>query len=181
MISHKIENIIIHCSDSEWGCEKVINKWHTDPKPQGRGWKGTGYNGIICNGHKQYKSDYVMEDDGLFEEGRALDFNAYITQDEKAAHTLGYNHNSIGICLIGKNQFTVKQFYTLFNFCKVFQAINPKIKIKGHYEMSTARGKTCPNFDVLAFTAILKNNEYKTAVYDDIALNMPVKREGFIV
>lgn len=61
------------------GVEQV-RKWHTDPKPQGRGWDDIGYN-------------YVIRRTGVAEAGRPLE---YIP-----AHAGGYNKQSIGIALAG--------------------------------------------------------------------------------
>ena len=116
MNGYKTERIIVHCSNSTWGNAESIKKWHTDPKPKGNGWRDIGYNGVITNGHCKHNTEYNPKEDGMFQKGRSLDFDTYVDSDEKAAHCLGYNHNSIGICLIGKERFTLNQFITLYNF-----------------------------------------------------------------
>jgi len=173
MMSYKMEYLVVHCSDSNWGTRKDINNWHL-----ARGWKGIGYNAVICNGYKTSKSQYDKKLDGLFEEGRSLDFNDYVDSDEKAAHVLNYNHKAIGICLIGRKLFTLKQYTVLYNFCKVFKAINPKIKIVGHYEMSTANGKTCPNFDVSKFRELIEEDMYIATLQGTMGIKLPVQLHG---
>lgn len=158
----QIESIVVHCSDSLWGDVDVIRKWHTDPP---RNWRDIGYNLVICNGYSKNSKDYYSHYDGLIQEGRALDFDAYVSKEEKAAHTLGYNDRSIGICLIGKDysDFTKSQYLSLYYVCKTFLNINRNINVFGHYEMSTARGKTCPNFDMNYFRQALHySNENDT-------------------
>lgn len=169
MKGYKTKRIIIHCSDSSWGTAEDIDQWHRN-----KGWKAIGYNAVIQNGYVTSKSGYDCNTDGTLQEGRALDFDAYIDEDEKAAHALSYNKDSIGICLIGIEHFTVKQFLALFHFCKVFQAISPDIEIKGHYEMSTARGKPCPNFNMDTFRNLLTNHIYTERIMDQILSGFPL-------
>ena len=38
----KLTNIIIHCSDSDFGDAQTIDLWHKQ-----RGWKGIGYHYVI--------------------------------------------------------------------------------------------------------------------------------------
>lgn len=151
----KISSIIIHCSDSGWGCQQWINLWH-----QQRGWGNphsgyqvsTGYHYIILNGKAHPKSSYQEFLDGALEIGRPLDSNLEMDLGEEGAHALGYNQNSIGICLIGKKSFTQKQFLTLWRV--ILGCIRdyeiPVENILGHYETAQAKisGKTCPNFQV---------------------------------
>jgi hypothetical protein len=152
----KLKNIIIHCSDSDFGTADIIREWHTSPP---RNWKDIGYNGVILNGRTLYNNDYNPEKDGVFEIGRGLDLNTLIESDEIGAHARGYNTNSIGICLIGKTKFTVKQFETLFNICKLYTNIIPNLKIFGHCGLPGV-SKTCPNFSMDNFRKVLEFNRY---------------------
>jgi N-acetylmuramoyl-L-alanine amidase len=156
-MKHEIERIIVHCSQSQFGDVPTIRDWHVN----GNGWRDIGYNLVILNGHPKNSTEFISDLDGRIEEGRALDFSAYIESDEKAAHTLGYNHNSIGTCLIGDSKFTIQQFKSLFYSCKTISRIakNPNMPIEGHYEMPTAKGKTCPNFDMDHFRRLLKADD----------------------
>lgn len=141
----KIENLIIHHSDSEFGSREIIKAWHLD-----RGFLDIGYNAIICNGYHEISKVYDHFYDGYLEEGRALDFSRYVEEDEVAAHTLGYNSNSIGVCMIGRSLFSEKQFAVLAAFCDLFKAINPDITIIGHYEARSA-STVCPGFNMSNF------------------------------
>ena len=53
---------------------------------------------------------YMSALDGAIEMGRFLDADNYITDDEAGAHVYGWNGVSIGICMIGTNRFTKRQF-----------------------------------------------------------------------
>lgn len=157
---NKIENIIIHCSMSDFGDAALIKKWHVEDN----GWRDIGYNGVILNGYRK-KNDFNKNEIGLFEIGRGLNLDQYIDDTEKGAHALGYNHNSVGICLIGNNKFYIEQFQTALYFCALYLAINKDIKIIGHYEVTDK--KTCPNFDMSRFRGLLKNRDFMS---DDINL-----------
>ena len=123
---------------------------------------------MICYIHAWKKADYLKrkynveynpKDDGILEVGRGLDFDKYVDADERGAHVLNYNGRSIGICLIGTDKFTKKQIDLLISFCRIFKGIHQNIQIKGHYEMPTARGKTCPNIDMDILRECVENPE----------------------
>jgi len=150
----RIENIVVHCSDSTWGCAREIRKWHL-----ARGWRDIGYHFVICNG-KPRPDFYLSTMDGAIEAGRFLDGNEFINGPEVGAHTLGYNQCSVGICMIGKDSFTPAQFGALIDLCAYLikkYGLKPEAVI-GHRETASGKreGKTCPNFDVAAIRTILK-------------------------
>lgn len=138
----RIENIILHCSDSAWGSASEIRRWHL-----ANGWKDIGYHFVICNG--QIRPDfYVPEIDGSLEVGRYLDGDSFISDNEVGAHTLGYNANSIGIVFIGKNRFSEAQFWKGKNLVE-FLLNKYSLKasdVYGHYEKQ--KGKLCPCFEM---------------------------------
>ena len=114
---------IIHCSDSPHGrgdTAETIHRWH-----QERGWDGIGYH-------------YVITEDGIIENGRP--------EYWKGSHAKGYN-KSIGICLIGTNEFTHAQFISLERF--LLDNGYGRDEVVGHYKVN--EGKTCPNFNVEHF------------------------------
>jgi len=128
-----IKKIIIHCSDSNFGDVKLIDKWHKE-----RGWSRCGYHYVITNGIIEAGKSYDPEMDGKVQQGRPL--------DQIGAHCKGHNEDSIGICLIGKHHFTGKQLYgslpDLIFQLKVLGVFASNIF--GHCEFSA---KTCPNID----------------------------------
>ena len=124
LIKEKIEFIIIHCSDTPDTSNLSaldIHKMHL-----GFGWDGIGYHKVILR-------------DGKIECGRPIYW--------VGAHTYGYNHNSLGICLIGRTKFTDLQFKSLKNVIIKMKLEYPLAKIRGHRDMIETK-KTCPNFDV---------------------------------
>ena len=158
----KIKNIIIHCSQSSFGDAMWIKNIHINEN----GWRDIGYNGVILNGARE-KGNYNTNNIGRFEMGRGLDLNETIDSNERGAHALGYNEESLGLCLIGDKKFYIKQFQTALYFCALFMAIIPDIKIFGHYELN--ENKTCPNFDMKQFRGLLKNRDF---IDDEIKMVM---------
>lgn len=124
----KIENIVIHCSDTpEWKEFDIddIRKWHVEEN----GWTDVGYH-------------YVVLLDGTIQIGRALDV--------PGAHVKGHNAHSIGICYIGggdgvdtRTPHQEGSLEILINYLKlVFKGV----KVLGHCDFEGVT-KTCPNFD----------------------------------
>lgn len=129
-----IKIIVIHCSDTENGDVKSIRKYHIEVN----GWDEIGYH-------------YVILPDGTIEIGRP--------PDQIGAHVYGRNKDSLGICLIGKDRFTLKQFLSLRRLLDTLKGIYG-VGISGvycHYELD-AKGKSCPNFskeDLIKFLTLV--------------------------
>lgn len=148
----KIKNIIIHCSDSNFGTALLIDKWHKE-----NNWAGIGYHFVILNGFPTAKNlqdnnkiDFL---DGAIETGRTFDFDFWIEENEEGAHTLGHNKTSIGICVIFKkthnnDMISNKQMKSLIMLCSwLLEKLNlSKQDILGHYQIS--ENKTCPDFNI---------------------------------
>ena len=119
-----VKLIVIHCSDTpnDQNISAIdIHKMHL-----GVGWDGIGYHKIICR-------------DGKIEVGRP---EYWI-----GAHTKGKNNESLGVCLIGKSNFTDAQYNALEKVLKEWIQKYPQAEIKGHSQAIETK-KTCPNFDV---------------------------------
>lgn len=146
----KWNNIIVHSSDSEWGCAVVIDNWHRE-----RGWSEIGYHYVILNGKPFSVHDTFNLFRGTLEPGRKLDLDMWAEINEVGAHALGYNSDSIGICMIGKKDFLVQQFLTLKFLIQFLmkQFEIPRENVIGHRDTKSGKeqGKTCPNFDVQDF------------------------------
>lgn len=143
-MARKIKEIIVHCSDSERGNAREIDKWHKK-----RGWKGIGYHFVILNG---CLPDRVLEQlDGSIECGRPV--------SAVGAHAKGHNLHSIGICVIGKRHFTVEQLRTLIALvASLKQMCGPDVKVLGHCELPGV-AKTCPNLDIDALRLLVRSAE----------------------
>jgi N-acetylmuramoyl-L-alanine amidase. len=87
MINNQIKLLIIHCSDTP--DELNINAKHIHKMHLDFGWDGIGYHKVICR-------------NGIVESGRP---EYWI-----GAHVKGKNKNSLGVCLIGRYNFTKKQY-----------------------------------------------------------------------
>ena len=129
LISSKIELLVVHCSDTDNEATAIdIHKMHMN-----FGWDGIGYHKIILR-------------DGTIENGRP--------EYWMGAHVKGKNNKSLGVCLIGRNQFTNRQFNSLKLILNEWKLKYPKAKILGHCDTGDT-DKTCPNFNV---TDWCKNN-----------------------
>ncbi|OGZ27728.1 MAG: hypothetical protein A2365_03745 [Candidatus Nealsonbacteria bacterium RIFOXYB1_FULL_40_15] len=90
------EVLIIHHSDTEEGNVEAFRRFHKDEY----GWPDVGYHFVVTNGKGG--------EDGQIQIGRSLE---KIGAHAKAR---GRNSNSVGICLVGENQFTEKQIQNCF-------------------------------------------------------------------
>lgn len=161
----RIDTLIVHCSDSEFGDAEIIRRWHTLPKMPleiaerikrkelpareaynyGRGWSAIGYHFVILNGRRKSRGKYHPEDDGLIETGRPLEV--------PGAHCRGHNKTSVGVCLIGRRHFTAEQLLKALPEIIAQVGSVREIIVKGHYEYDS--GKTCPNIDMDLLRSIL--------------------------
>ncbi len=122
--SSNIKLLVVHCSDTK-NHENLnaqdIHKMHLK-----FGWNGIGYHKVICRS-------------GKIENGRP---EYWI-----GAHVKGKNDISLGVCLIGRDNFTKQQFISLERVLKSWKLVYPSAKIIGHSDTGNTK-KTCPNFDI---------------------------------
>ena len=119
-----INYLIIHCSDTGNNNNidaSIIHKMHIN-----FGWEGIGYHKVILRS-------------GKIENGRP---EFWI-----GAHVKGKNKNSLGVCLIGTDKFTNKQFLSLKKVLFKWKKKYPNAQIIGHRD-AVKTSKTCPNFNV---------------------------------
>ncbi len=133
--------IIIHCSASEFGDAALLDQWH-----RSRGFSRIGYHYVIPNGRLS-KKQMDSSLNGALQGGRP--------ENEIGAHCRGFNERSLGICLIGMKSFSFEQYRTLSNLIREKRKVYgiPLANVLGHCETESgkAEGKTCPNFDVVAY------------------------------
>lgn len=113
---------VIHCADTPDDMDigvKEIREWHIARK-----FSDIGYH-------------YVIRRDGTIEVGRPL--------EKMGAHAKGYNRNSVGTCLVGRDSFTHAQFEALRTIDNFLRKVY-NVDTVGHRDIGV--GKTCPNFDV---------------------------------
>jgi len=112
---------------------REIDKWHRQ-----RGFLKVGYH-------------FVIRRNGIIEEGRNIDM--------PGAHVRGFNHRSIGVCLVGgmapkvkgeeqraECNYTPEQWNSLRGLLVELQEKYPDTEIVGHNELDNR--KECPVFDV---------------------------------
>ena len=120
----KIKYLVIHCSDTP-NNDKLealeIHKMHIN-----FGWQGIGYHKVICRS-------------GEIQNGRP---EYWI-----GAHAYGINDISLGVCLIGKDNFNKNQFRSLKKVILKWKSKYPLAIVIGHKDAIETQ-KSCPNFDV---------------------------------
>lgn len=112
------KRIVIHHSASKDVSAAEIHRWH-----QASGWSGIGYH-------------YVIRKDGQIELGRPVDMIG--------AHTLGYNEESIGICLTGnfmQESPTPEQLMALRELIQEIKKQYGEIEINRHRDLAQTN---CP-------------------------------------
>lgn len=127
--NRKINRVFLHCSATDQPHHDDISamrKWHTDPKPKGRGWSDVGYHLFI-------------KKNGTIQEGRSL--------ERTPASATGHNTGTIAICCHGldKHKFTDSQFKSVQSLCnQINETYNGNVTFHGHCEVSN---KSCPVYD----------------------------------
>lgn len=134
-VNRDIKYLIIHCADTRRSMDidaDDVDRWH-----KAKGWRGIGYN-------------YFIKFDGTIQKGRDLAYHG--------AHTLGHNHDSIGICLEGgqdeqgnpQDTLTVDQWVSVIKIYLEAVKTYPNILLSGHNQFNK---KPCPSFDVREYSA----------------------------
>lgn len=149
----KPTRITIHCTDSPDGRAvsiEEIRRWHTAPKPEGRGWKDIGYHAVI-------------DVDGTLSWGRPLNVEGAHVQDE--------NEGNVGICLVGTRRYTPAQWdrlrRLLDDVSRTYEIRPWSIYLHSEFDTAKAQGKLCPNLDVHRFLAWYVGN-YEEAIWPSI-------------
>ena len=117
------ESIVIHCSATKSSMDiglVEIRKWHVEDN----GWRDVGYH-------------YIIRRNGEVELGRR--------HDDTGAHAAGYNHKTIGVCMVGgmaddnsaENNFTDKQWTSVSDLIKQIKVNYPDVHVIGHNEISS--------------------------------------------
>ena len=128
LIRKNIKLLVVHCSDTN--NKDNLNALDIHKMHLKFGWNGIGYHKIILRS-------------GKVENGRP---EYWI-----GAHVKGKNKVSLGVCLIGRDKFTLQQFSSLEMVLREWKHIYPQAKIIGHRDIETTE-KTCPNFDVISWS-----------------------------
>ena len=125
----RIRYLVVHCSDTP--DDDALTACDIHAMHLGFGWHGVGYHRVIGR-------------DGLIEQGRP---DYWI-----GAHVYGFNEESLGVCLIGRDRFTDAQMASLAEVIGTWREHYPQAEVCGHCDFDDTT-KTCPNFDVGAWLA----------------------------
>lgn len=139
----EINRIIVHCADTPNGKHftvEDIDSWHKERGFHRKPGAQQGFNPSLC----AIGYHAVIYIDGSLHTGRS--------EEEIGAHAEGFNNCSLGVCMFGKDKFTLAQWAALKGYLaeKADEFSVPANRIQGHYQVAT-NGKTCPNFDVPAY------------------------------
>jgi hypothetical protein len=140
----KLAYLVIHCTATPESREVTaadITRWHTSPKPAGRGWKKVGYTDLIMT------------------TGELVNLTPFDQDDDKEAWEItngvaGINEISHHIVYAGgtdskgkpKDTRTPRQQLAMADYVRYAVTRWPKIKVAGHNQFDP--GKACPSFDV---------------------------------
>lgn len=127
----KIEEIIVHCTDSPESMDigfVEIDKWHKE-----RGWGMDVYGQKMSCGYH-----YIIRRNGVVEVGRP--------ESIMGAHCQGHNSYSIGIVLVGRDKFEPVQFDVLRRVVADLKGRYGNLSVYPHNHYD--KNKTCPNFGV---------------------------------
>lgn len=122
----RINRCTIHCSDTpnlvEYPAAKI-----RDIHIKQRGWSDIGYH-------------FVIQPNGTVEQGRNL--------DQIGAHVEGHNMGNAGICLVGRDQFSVYQFKALRDLLDKIVIEEEMLPWEIYCHNDFTNGKTCPNMQI---------------------------------
>lgn len=134
----EIDLLVIHCADTPNGkpfTVKDIDVWH---KERGfiRKWQyQQDFNPEL--GHIGYH--YVIYTDGSIHSGRS--------EFEIGAHAQGFNSRSLGVCMVGRDKFSLAQWSALQGLVTMLMEKYDITDVKGHRQLPNVT-KSCPGFDV---------------------------------
>jgi N-acetyl-anhydromuramyl-L-alanine amidase AmpD len=134
----EIELLVIHCAATPNGRPHTvqdIDSWH-----RANGWQRKSKDMQTFNPRlSAIGYHYVIYVDGTVHTGRR--------PEEIGAHVAGHNSNSLGICLVGTDKFTPRQWAALSNLVHDLRIEYSGAKICGHRDLPGVH-KSCPGFSV---------------------------------
>jgi N-acetylmuramoyl-L-alanine amidase len=139
-----IDTLVIHCSASANGDSlfrgartpvALIDEWHQARGfKRGAEWRARQNPLLAAIGYH-----YVIYLNGAIASGRSV--------GEVGAHARGQNATSVGICLIGTDQFTPAAWRSLREIVVALRKGDPTVRVVGHNELPDVK-KSCPGFSV---------------------------------
>lgn len=160
-----MKRIVIHHSASAFGTAVMIDDWHRHRTPP---FRAIGYHAVIENGFPTKNHFETGERwkllNGMISSGRAIDADDVIEENEVGAHALGFNKDSLGVCLIGNREFTKQAIISLVKLIRLW-VVNFKIDVSeaaigetivGHGELPGASTE-CPCLDMTIVRRLVLN------------------------
>lgn len=155
----RLKYLVIHCTATPEGRDvssAEIRRWHTSPKPAGRGWKQVGYTDLIhIDGTVER---LVQNNEDAFVDGWEITNGA--TGINKVSRHIVYA-GGIAVGGAAKDTRTVLQKEALKKYVIDFVKRFPGAKVAGHNQFAN---KACPSFNVglwLREIGISYNNIYE--------------------
>lgn len=144
-MSKPLTYLIIHCTATPEGREvsaDEIRRWHTSPKPKGRGWKQVGYSDIIhLDGTVENLVPY--NDDDVVDSWEITNGASGINSISR--HVVYAGGVSADDVKKAKDTRTWLQELAMITYVKETIARHPNIKVAGHNQFAQ---KACPSFNV---------------------------------
>lgn len=130
MILYHIPNkIVLHCSDT-------TNGKHADIEAMRANHKARGFSDISYH--------LIIQPDGECVNGRPF--------NQVGAHVKHHNEGAIGICLIGKDKFTQRQFdalrYKIDSILLTYSIKKTEIFCHNQFDTAIEQGKVCPSMRI---------------------------------
>ncbi|MEG1971301.1 MAG: N-acetylmuramoyl-L-alanine amidase [Burkholderiaceae bacterium] len=165
LAQRSIRRLVIHCSATVNGDDlfrgtpgkrdfrtplELIDAWHAE-----RGFNRQAAARSLNNPNlRAIGYHFLIYRSGVVVTGRGI--------DEVGAHAAGANTDSLGICLVGTDQYTREQWHGLKGCVEALLKRYPLAVVVGHRDLSPDRNgdgritpneftKTCPGFDVSAW------------------------------
>jgi len=144
-MSKQLTYLVIHCTATPEGREvsaDEIRRWHTSPKPKGRGWKQVGYSDIIhLDGTVENLVPY--NDDDVVDTWEITNGASGINSISR--HVVYAGGVSADDVKKAKDTRTWLQELAMITYVKETIARHPNIKVAGHNQFAQ---KACPSFNV---------------------------------
>lgn len=135
-----IDTVVVHCGDTPNGIAFTVldvDDWHRQKR-----WARDNRIRAGCRPHLTSVGYHrVIEVSGAVARGRSA--------CEVGAHAAGINRRSLGVCMIGRDAFTLAQWHALRDQVCEWRESFPITRIIGHRDHDP--DKTCPGFDVGAW------------------------------
>lgn len=150
-----IDTLVIHCSASpngQWVTPEDIDRWHAE-----RGFRrDMSISPYDAPRLRHIGYHYVLLTTGAVTSARPL--------TETGAHVAGHNARTIGLCMIGTDQFTPAQWATLRRHVEIQANRFEGLRVVGHRDLSPDTDgdgqverhewlKICPGFSVADWLA----------------------------